>query len=80
MSTYYKAGEWNVICQSCGKQLKSSEILKRWDGLLVCKNDFEFRHPLDFLKTTAEKSSVPFESPEPTDTFVSVPYIVVPVR
>lgn len=59
----------------CGVQYKSDEIKKRWDGLLVCKEDWEPRHSLDFLRATPERGSVPFSSPEPADTFVSVPYI-----
>lgn len=73
--SYYKPGSWNVICQLCGVQFKSDEIRKRWDGLLVCKNDYEARHSLDFIKVTPDKISVPYTSPEPTDNFVPVIYI-----
>lgn len=71
--SYYKPGSWNVICQLCGRQFKSDEIRKRWDGLMVCHNDYETRHPLDFIRATPERASVPYTSPEPTDTFVYVP-------
>lgn len=73
MKTYYKPGTWNCICQLCGRQFKSDEVRKRWDGLIVCKNDWEERHILDFLRTRPDgSSSVPFTSPEPTDVFVEV--------
>lgn len=78
MQNYFKSGSWNAICMVCGVQYKSDEILKRWDGLLVCKNDWEPRHSLDFLRATPERGSVPFVSPEPTDVFVTVPYITIP--
>lgn len=75
MKNYYKPGCWNVICQVCGVQFKSDEIKKRWDGALVCKDDWEPRHPMDFLRATPERGTVPFSNPEPTDTFVTVNYI-----
>lgn len=72
--TYFKSGTWNVICAVCGGEYKSDEILKRWDGLLVCKDDFEVRHVADFIRPITEHSSVPFSNPEPADVFVVVPY------
>lgn len=74
--TYFKSGTWNVICAVCGREYKSDEILKRWDGLLVCRDDFEVRHVADFIRPVTERSSVPFSNPEPTDVFVPVTYIV----
>ena len=75
MADHYKKGVWNVICQVCGMKFKSDQIRKRWDGLLVCNSDFEHRHPSDYYRARPEKQGVPFTSPEPTDTFVSVSYV-----
>lgn len=75
MSTYYKPGCWNVICQVCGVQYKSDEIKKRWDGALVCKDDWEPRNILDFLRPITEREGVPYSNPEPADVFISVPYL-----
>jgi len=62
---YLKVGTWNVYCQVCAKKLKADEILKRWDGLFVCKGDFEHRHPQDFLRSVVEKSNIlPFSFPQ----------------
>lgn len=72
---YYKSGAWNVICQVCGFKYKNEEVQRRWDGLLVCKDDFETRHPSDFLKPHKEKIGVPYTAPEPTDTFITVTYV-----
>ena len=44
----YKKGDWNVICDVCGCKMKHSESRKRWDGMLVCGEDWERRHPNDF--------------------------------
>lgn len=71
----YKVGDWNVICDVCGKKTKSSLVKKRWDGMIVCPDDFEQRHPSDFLRVRKENTTLPFSRPEPTDTFVSVSYV-----
>lgn len=60
MSTYIKRGEWNVDCPVCGFKKKSSEMRKRWDGLYVCKEDWEVRHPQDFIRITPDDTSVEF--------------------
>lgn len=71
--SYYKAGTWNCICAVCGAQVKSDEIIKRWDGVLVCKDDYEPRHIADFLRPITERTTVPFTAPEPPDVFVELP-------
>lgn len=75
MKNHYKPGCWNVICQVCGVQFKSDEIKKRWDGVLVCKDDWEPRHILDFIRSYPERSGVPYQAPEPDDVFVQVYYV-----
>jgi hypothetical protein len=57
---YYKEGEWNIRCMICDRKIKSGEIMKRWDGLLVCPDDYENRHPMDFLRARQERINVPF--------------------
>jgi hypothetical protein len=70
--SYYKKGCWNVICDVCGFEFKSDEVRKRWDGFIVCKDDFEYDHPQKYLRVREETSSVPFVRNEPTDTFIIV--------
>lgn len=77
MQNYFKSGSWNCICMLCGVQFKAEDMLKRWDGMLVCKKDWEPRHSLDFLRATPERGTVPFTAPEPTDQFVVVPYLQI---
>jgi hypothetical protein len=80
MKNYYKHGSWNILCAVCGVQFKSDEIRKRWDGLLVCKNDYEDRNILDFTRVKPEMGSVPYSNPEPAvDTFVDVHYLVTSI-
>lgn len=64
----YKKGSWNVICDVCGFKYKKEEVRLRWDGLVVCKEDWESRHPSDFYRSTPDRQSVigPVRN-EPTD-------------
>ncbi len=71
MKNNYVSGDWNIHCMVCSKKIKASESKKRWDGLIVCKEDFEFRHPMDFLRAKVDKIAVPFIRKEPSDLFVS---------
>lgn len=71
MKTTYKPHLWNAICDVCGFEFKSNELKKDWRGLMVCKKDFELRHPQDFIKVRPEKVSVEWTRPEPTDEYVN---------
>jgi hypothetical protein len=70
----YKSGDWLIICDSCSRKIKASESRLRWDGFRVCKDDWEPRHSLDFIRVKADKQSVPYSRPQPADVFVSVTY------
>jgi hypothetical protein len=75
MKNYLKLGDWNAICDSCGRKFKASMLQKRWDGLMVCKEDWELRHPQDFLRVQKEKIATEWSRKEAPDMFISVPYI-----
>lgn len=51
---------YNVICDVCGFKFKASMLRKRWDGLMVCKHDFEMRHPMDFYTTRNDAHLLPW--------------------
>lgn len=69
---YYQGGNYNAICDSCGKKFKFSDLKKRWDGIWVCHQDWEIRHPQDFLKGIKDNQSVPVSRPEALDTFTII--------
>jgi len=71
---FYISGEWNVTCDVCSRKIKAHEAKQRWDGFIVCPDDFEHRHPQDFVKAQTDKISVPFVRPIPEYIFVVVPY------
>jgi hypothetical protein len=66
----YTSGDWNIVCDVCDKKIKASESRKRWDGLIVCQDDFEYRHPQDFIKSKQDKIYVPYVRKEVDDQFV----------
>jgi hypothetical protein len=65
-------GGWNVICDQCGRLFKDSELQLRWDGLMVCRGDWEPRQPQDFVHGVADKQAPPYARPEQSDSFISV--------
>ena len=67
----YDSGDWNAICDSCGKKLKASLLLKRWDGLMVCKSDWEPRQPQDFVRAKADLQAPKWTRPESPDVFIT---------
>lgn len=74
MTPGWEIGKWIVICDVCGFKKLNTEVRKRWDGLIVCQEDFETRHPQEFIRPRPDDQSVPFTRPEPADTFVDVTY------
>lgn len=66
---YFISGEFNVTCDVCSKKIKAHEAKHRWDGLIVCTDDWEPRHEQDFVKTHTDKITVPFNRPIPALAF-----------
>lgn len=66
---YFISGEFNVTCDVCSKKIKAHEAKHRWDGLIVCSDDYEMRHEQDFVKAKTDKITVPFTRPIPTLVF-----------
>lgn len=79
--TWWKIGDWNAICDVCGHKFKASQLQKRWDGLMVCSEDWETRHPQEFIRPIKDMQKLPFTRPRgdmrdavtgaPTGPFVS---------
>lgn len=72
MRNYYKPGDWNAICDSCGFKFKASELKEDWRGLKVCSYDFETRHPQTLIRVPVDNPSVPWSRPGATDVFVGL--------
>ena len=69
MRTKFVKGAYNCICDRCGYKFKSFELQMTWDNLLVCSDDWEPRHPQDFVRAKRDRQRVPIPRPEQVDTF-----------
>lgn len=58
MRNYYKPGTYNTVCDICGFKFKSDELMRRWDNAMVCKYDYEPRHPQSLIKPPTENGNV----------------------
>lgn len=75
--TYFKSGDWNAICDVCGFKRKSSEMMKRWDGLMVCRPSvaegcWEPQHPQEIIRPIIDQNKLPWTRPEPADVYLPV--------
>lgn len=70
----YRAGGTWAICDECGGKFRLSELRKRWDKALVCRNDWEPRHPQESLRSIRDRVRVEGATrSEPADVFVTTP-------
>lgn len=74
MRQYFKSGDWNVVCPVCGFPYKASQLRKRWDGVMVCLDDWEPRHELDLIRAPRPEQPIPWSQPEPDITYITVTY------
>jgi hypothetical protein len=44
----FKPYDYKRECDICGWDYLRSELHKTWDGKLVCKEDFEPKHPREY--------------------------------
>ena len=79
LTNYYKSGVQNAICDVCGFKFKSDELQKRWDGQMVCKGDFEYRHPQDYIRAPKPEKPPAFTRKEGAERAVDVDYIATSV-
>lgn len=66
----YIPGDFWRICDRCGFKTRSSMTYRTWDGLYVCSEDFETRHPQDFVRGTKDLQNVPNPRPEPVNSII----------
>ena len=61
--THYKKGDWNASCDRCGFDFKASELRREWQGLMVCKDCWEPRHPADTFRMPRVERPVAWTRP-----------------
>lgn len=59
-----KSYDYRAICDVCGFKKWSYELRKRWDGLMVCQEDWEPRNILDFYRTRNDAHRLPWTRPD----------------
>jgi|DEB0MinimDraft_3_1074331.scaffolds.fasta_scaffold00492_8 hypothetical protein len=64
----YIHGAHNVICDRSGFKVKSTEVRKEWNHSVVRKEDFEHRHPQDYVRGVRDIQSVPDPRPGAPDS------------
>jgi hypothetical protein len=67
----YRSGDHLAICDSCGMRFYGSQLRKDWRGFMVCKDDYEPRHPQDTVQTRSDRITVSNARPEVTDIFLN---------
>ncbi len=67
----YKSGDNWVVCQVCGMDIYASDIKKRWDGILVCPEDYETRHPQDFVRARKDRVAADIVAPKSSEVSVA---------
>ncbi len=69
MKSYFKPGSHNVLCDRTGFVIKSTDVIKEWNGKVVRRASYEDRHPQDFIRGIKERPGVRNARPEPALTF-----------
>lgn len=67
----YRPGDFWRICDRCGFRKRASETTKDWDGLYVCREDFDGKHPQDSVRARADRQRVKDPRGEAPDTFLT---------
>lgn len=70
MSDTYRPGDNWIICDECGFKIRASESRKRWDGMVVCRADWESRHPQDQKRGRRDDQRPTVNRPEGPDVFL----------
>ncbi len=66
----YKSGDNWLSCDVCGMNILSSDSQKRWDGAIVCSDDWEVRHAQDFVRARKDRQRPDVARSEPTEVNV----------
>jgi hypothetical protein len=71
MALSHRPGDYNVICDFTGFKVHASDTVKTWQGYRVRAQDWEPRHPQDFVRGKRDNQNVPDPRPEETDNFLT---------
>lgn len=66
----FVAGQFKRVCDRTGRILLARDTRKEWNGLIVDKNEWEPRHPQEFVRGVPDDQSVPEPRPYPEPNYV----------
>ncbi len=74
----YQPGNYWTVCDRCGMDFRIDEMRTTWEGLLVCADDWEPRHPQEYVRAVADQVAPDGEvrPPPAQDTFIQVSYTI----
>lgn len=67
---FLRVGDYNAICDVCGRKFKFSRLRQKWDNTWACEQDWEPRQPQDYLRGIPDNMSVPLSRPDPPNQFI----------
>jgi len=69
----WRSGDHWVECMRCGFDIRQSDALKQWNGLIVCKECFETRHPQELIRSIPDNAQAKgLVNPSSPDIFITV--------
>ena len=70
----FQSGQHWVSCDRCGCDVRAGDARITWEGFVVCPDDWEPRHPQDFVRAKEDRISPEgFVRSESPDTFITPP-------
>lgn len=63
--------DYKQICDRCGRVMSSREGRREWTGLVVCPEDFDYRHPQDTVRGRIDNQRVPLPRPDPEPVYLT---------
>lgn len=73
----YRRGDFLRRCDKTGFRRYASETQKEWNNLIVRREEFEPRHPQEFVRGRKDERAVPDARPGPSsDTFIAAGSVV----
>jgi len=76
---FYKSGDNNAICTSCGFKFKASKLKTDQYGNIVCNRCYDPRHPQEFVRSKVDKQSVNLSNPDTEPVFTAEALLLTPV-
>lgn len=67
---FYRSGDYNVRCDTCGAKFKASELRLQWNGIRACYYDFEYRNAQELLRPPRPEQPPWWTRPTPPTIWV----------